>query len=115
VQGLVNFIAAPALTAFYRQLRDVYGPTANSQAAFPVSIFSVKLACICDRGMQMHSKAERDRQHARDCAEMARLAVDPHLQRTFLELERLWLEHAEKKEERPLWRRIVGIVSVVGP
>jgi hypothetical protein len=46
---------------------------------------------------------------------MARLAVDPHLQRTFLELERLWLEHAEKKEERPLWRRIVGIVSAIGP
>jgi len=59
--------------------------------------------------------AERNRQHARECAEMARDAADPHLQRTFLELEKLWLERAEKPEERPLWRRIVAIVSAIGP
>jgi len=59
----------------------------------------------------MYSRTERDRQHARDCAEMARSAMDPQLQRSFLELEKQWLEHAEKAEERPLWRRIVAIVS----
>lgn len=63
----------------------------------------------------MSSSAERDRQHARDCAEMARSTMDPHLQRTFLELERLWLERAEKPEERPVWRKIVAIVSAIAP
>ena len=58
----------------------------------------------------MYSPTEWERQHARDCAEMARSTMDPHLQRTFLELEKRWLEHAEKGEERPLWRMIVAIV-----
>jgi hypothetical protein len=46
---------------------------------------------------------------------MARSTMDPHLQRTFLELERLWLERAEKPEERPVWRKIVAIVSAIAP
>jgi hypothetical protein len=71
----------------------------------------------------MYSRSERDlyshtqlaRHHARDCAEMARSTMDPHLQRSFRELEKQWLERAEKPEKRPLWRRIVAIVSAVGP
>ena len=62
----------------------------------------------------MYSDVQKDLQHARDCAEMARSTMDPHLQRTFLELEKLWLERAEKPEERPLWRRLVAIVSGTG-
>ena len=63
----------------------------------------------------MSSGTEWDRQNARDCAEMARSTMDPHLQRTFLELEKQWLERVKTAEERPLWRRIVGIVSALGP
>lgn len=59
----------------------------------------------------IYARTDRLRQHARDCAEMARSTIDPHLQRCFLELEKQWLEHAEKAEEKPLWRRIVTMVS----
>jgi hypothetical protein len=52
------------------------------------------------------SRNGRARQHARDCAELARSTVDPHLQHSFLELEKQWLEHAKKAERKPLWRRI---------
>jgi len=66
----------------------------------------------------MHSHMEwcprTDRALARDCAEMARSSMDPHLQRSFLELEKRWLENAEKAEQRPLWRRIVERVSAFG-
>ena len=55
----------------------------------------------------MHSHPESDRQHAHDCAEMAQSTMDPHLQRTFLELEKLWLERAQMSEEKSLWRRRV--------
>ena len=67
------------------------------------------------RRSDVYSRAETNRQHARDCAEMARAAIDPHLQHTFLELEKLWLERAEKSEERPLSRRLGAIISIIGP
>jgi hypothetical protein len=63
----------------------------------------------------LYSRADRARQHACECAEMARSTMDPHLQRSFLELEKRWLGHAEKVEERPLWWRIVARVSGFGP
>jgi hypothetical protein len=44
----------------------------------------------------MNSRTERDLQLARECAEMARSSNDPHLQRSFLELEKQWLAHAKK-------------------
>ena len=67
-------------------------------------------------GLHMYSHTDRARQHARDCAEMARSALDPHLQRSFLQLEKQWLERAEKAEERPLWRRrIAAIVPAFRP
>jgi hypothetical protein len=50
----------------------------------------------------MNSRTERDLQHARECAEMAHNSDDPHLQRSFLELEKHWLAHAKKDEEKPL-------------
>ena len=56
----------------------------------------------------MNLRAEQDRQHAHDCAEMARSTTDPHIQRSFLELEKQWLALAEKAEERPLWRRTIA-------
>jgi hypothetical protein len=49
----------------------------------------------------MNSRTERDLQHARECAEMARSSNDPHLQRSFLELEKKWLAHAKKDEKKP--------------
>jgi len=48
----------------------------------------------------MNSRADRDRQHARDCAEMARSTNDPHIRRSCLELEKQWLALAKKAEER---------------
>ncbi len=63
----------------------------------------------------MYSDTERDWQHARDCVEMARSTIDPHLQRTFLELGKQWLERVKKAEERSLWQRIVARVSALGP
>jgi hypothetical protein len=63
----------------------------------------------------LYSRSDRARHHARDCAEVARSTMDPHLRRCFLELEKQWLERAEKTQEGPLWRRIVAIVSAIGP
>ena len=56
----------------------------------------------------MLSRVEQDRQNARVCAEMAHNASDPHLRRTFLELQNLWLERVGEAEERPLWRKIIA-------
>jgi len=50
----------------------------------------------------MNSRTEQDLQLARECAEMARSSNDPHLQRSFLELERQWLAHAKKDEKKGL-------------
>jgi len=55
----------------------------------------------------MRLRVERDRQHARDCAEMADSTTDPHLRRIFLELEKQWLQRVEEAEEKSLWRRIL--------
>jgi hypothetical protein len=60
------------------------------------------------KGIHMNSRAERDRQHARECAEMARSSNDPHVQRSFLELEKRWLALAKKAEEKPRRRGIIG-------
>ena len=54
----------------------------------------------------MNSRTERGLQHARECAEMARSSSDPHVQCTFLELEKQWLALAENVEESLLRRWI---------
>ena len=59
-------------------------------------------------GLYMNSRTERDLQLARECAEMARSSNDPHLQRSFLELEKQWLAHAKKDEKKDLRRGIIG-------
>jgi hypothetical protein len=54
----------------------------------------------------MNSRAERDRQHAHECAEMARTTIDSHIQRACLVLEKQWLMLAKQAEERPqFWLR----------
>lgn len=47
----------------------------------------------------MNPRAERDLQHARECAEIARRSADPHLQRTCLDLEKQWLSLAKSAEQ----------------
>ena len=55
----------------------------------------------------MNSRADRDRQHAVECAEMARLTVDPHIQHACLALEKQWLMLAKQAEARSqFWRRV---------
>ena len=49
--------------------------------------------------LHMNSRTERGRQHARECAEIARSSSDLHVQRSFLELEKQWLALAENAEE----------------
>jgi hypothetical protein len=54
----------------------------------------------------MNLRTERDRQHAHECAEMARSTSDPHIQRSCLTLEKQWLALAKNVEESPLRREI---------
>jgi len=60
------------------------------------------------------SRAERDLQHARECAEMARWTTDPHLQRICLELEAQWLALAKNAERGPARWRITAWHAVFG-
>ena len=66
----------------------------------------LKLYLVRLRGLHMNSRTERGRQHARECAEMARSSSDLHVQRSFLELEKQWLALAENVDESLLTRWI---------
>jgi hypothetical protein len=52
----------------------------------------------------MISRADRDRQHAVECAEMARMTFDPHIQHACLALEKQWLMLAKQAEARSQFR-----------